>query len=399
MTSGVLPEHERMNILLLTSDFLPNIGGMATHAHELARALSGNGNVVHLLHPVYGKGVDTVDQFDGITVHRLFIDSDTPKIKHYHYIRKTRSYAVRLIESMRAEVLHWHDLTPNCWTTRTLRRRLPLVWTNHTSNYLEFCETFAGRMKIRLWLSHADAVIAPSAELHEKSALTGISEERLHYIPNGVDAEKFKPGQSFGVVDKDFGLDPACPVVICPRRLEPKNGVEFLIRAVPLIRSEMPDTQFLVVGGGFPEERERFETFLADHGQRGGVVFTGNVPNASMPMFYALSTVSVLPSIMEATSISGLESMACGLPLVGTRVGGIPEIIRDGESGLLVEPRNPEAIAAAVLRLLRDAGLRAALGAGARKRVETEFAWPEIARRTESVYGEAIACRRKVRPS
>ncbi len=109
-----------------------------------------------------------------------------------------------------------------------------------------------------------------------------------------------------------------------------------------------------------------------------------------MPKFYALSTVAALPSLMEATSISGLEAMASGLPLVGTKVGGIPEIIEDGESGMLVDARSPEQLAAAFLRLLGDADLRKHLGSGARGRVEEVFAWPEISRRTVSVYDSAI---------
>jgi glycosyltransferase involved in cell wall biosynthesis len=382
-----------MNILLLTSDFLPNVGGMATHAHELARAHVGNGHLVHLVHPVYGTGEQRVEQLDGITVHKLFIDRQTPKIKHLVYIRTVRAYIRALLKRQPFDVLHWHDLTPNCWTTRGLHGALPLVWTNHTSNYLEMYESAAGRLKIRAWLGHADAVISPSRELHEKSAVTGIPSTRNFYIPNGVDAEKFQPGQDFGVIDKDYGLDPSRPVIICPRRLEPKNGVEYFIRSVPLLRATHPDVQFLVVGGGFPDERRRFEELLRDAGQLHDVFFTGNVPNTAMPRFYALSTIAVLPSLMEATSISGLEAMASGLPLVGTRVGGIPEIIEDGRSGVLVDPRSPEQLADAFRKLLDDATLRNTLGNGARLRVESTFAWPEIAKRTVEVYELARASR------
>lgn len=378
-----------MTILLLTSDFLPNIGGMASHAFELARAHANNGHRVHLLHPVYGEGENRTEEMEGFTVHRLFIPSQTPRIKHLHYIRAVRAAVGAIHDASPIDVIHWHDLTPNCWSTWTLRNRFPIVWTNHTSNYLEYCETASGRRKIRAYLHHPDAIISPSLELHAKSAMTGLPGDRLFYIPNGVDTVKFRPGLSFGVIDKDYGLDITRPVVVCPRRLEPKNGVEYLIRAVPLVRREVPETQFLIVGGGFPEERARFEALLAEWKEREGVVFTGNVPNTAMPMFYALSQVAVLPSLMEATSISGLESMAAGLPLVGTRVGGIPEIIVEDESGILVEPRSPEQLAREIVRLLRDNALRARLGAGARTRVENVFAWPEIARRTAEVYDGA----------
>ncbi|MDH7515935.1 MAG: glycosyltransferase family 4 protein [Bacteroidota bacterium] len=375
-----------MEILFLTSDFLPNVGGMATHTHELARAHVRNGHTVRLVHAVFGNGEAHIEMLDGITVYRLFVPSATPRLKHVAYVRTVRAVIRHLLESERADILHWHDLTPNCWTTRAFRRRVPLVWTNHTSNYLEMCETRMGRLKIRTWLGHADAVIGPSRELAEKSLLTGVRADRIYAIPNGVDTDKFRPGMSFGVIDKDYGIDATRPSVICPRRLEPKNGVEYLIRAIPLIRACIPGVQFLIVGGGFPEERARFEEFLREKGEAEGVVFTGNVPNTAMPSFYALASVSVLPSVMEATSISGLESMACGLPLVGTKVGGIPEIVEDGVTGILVEPRDSTGIAEAVVRLLRDDGLRETMGIAGRKRAEREFSWVEIARRTADVY-------------
>ncbi len=379
-----------MNILLLTSDFLPNVGGMATHAHELARAHVRNGHTVHLIHPVYGNEQDRVEELDGIVVHKLFIARTTPKIKHVVYIRTVRRYVLRLMKDIRFDLLHWHDLTPNCWTTWTLRKVLPLVWTNHTSNYLELFETGSGRLKIKSFLHHPGAIISPSRELHEKSAATGVRADRLYYIPNGVDSEKFRPGNSYDVLDKDYAIDPLKPVIICPRRLEPKNGVEYFIRAIPLVRERYPEAQFLIVGGGFPEERDRFEVFLRERKQRQGVFFTGNVPNTLMSKFLALSTIAALPSLMEATSIAGLEAMASGLPLVGTTVGGIPEIIEDGVSGLLVEPRDPAQLATSFIRLLDDESLRIKLGQGARARVEREFAWIQISQRTLSVYEQVI---------
>lgn len=382
-----------MNIVILTSDFLPNVGGMATHAHELSKALATLGNDVHLVHPVYGQGLDFVEQFDGIVVHRLFISRTTPRIKHLSYITKTRRYLLELKRHHAIDLIHWHDLTPNCWTTRTVRGSFPLVWTNHTSNYLEYVESKRGRWKIKAFLSHPDAIISPSKELNEKSIHTGLDADRLFYIPNGVDATKFSPTIDPGDIAERYGLDRSLPIVICPRRLEPKNGVEFFIRAIPLVREKKTAAQFLIVGGGFPNERARFEAFLDEAKQRAGVVFTDNVPNTAMPCFYNISQIGVLPSLMEATSISGLEAMACGLPLIGTTVGGIPEIIEHERNGILTEPRRHDNIAAAILRLLDDPPLRERLGAAARARVEKEFSWSVIAKKTLDVYSKVLAMR------
>lgn len=384
-----------MNILTLTSDFLPNVGGMATHAHELSKAHLQNGHTVHLIHPVFGNEADRVEELDGITVHKLFVNSSTPKIKHLLYISKVRKYILALMSEHPQDILHWHDLTPNCWTTYTLRNRIPLVWTNHTSNYLEYYETAAGKRKIKRYLGHPHAIISPSDELYQKSEATGVRKDRLYFISNGVDATKFKPGLSFGVLDKDYGLDIAKPIIICPRRLEPKNGVEYYIRSIPYVRHRHPDAQFLIVGGGWPEEKERFLGILNDAGQEHGVVFTGNVPNTQMPQFYAMSDIAALPSLMEATSISGLEAMSSGLPLVGTKVGGIPQIIDDGNTGILVEPRNPEDLAAAFNDLLDVEERRKQLGAAARERVEREFSWLVISEKTAEVYRTVLEDQQK----
>ncbi len=384
-----------MKILFLTSDFLPNIGGMATHAHELARALVRNGNEVHLVNPVYGNGKRTIEKIDGITVHRLYFPLEIPKLKHLLYILGVRRYVIDLLVNDGFDVLHFHDLTPNCWTTKFFVSKLPVVWTNHTSNYLEYYETTKGRTRIRRYLGHIDAVIGPSMELAEKSKAIGLPDEAIFYIPNGVDARKFNPNADPGDLPERCGVNPSRPVIICPRRLEPKNGVEYFIRSVPRVLREFPDTQFLIVGGGFPEERIRFEEMLTEWKCRPSVIFTGNVPNTDMPAYYGMADIAVLPSLMEATSISGLEAMASGLPLVGTRVGGIPEIVVDNETGILVEPRDHEALADAIVKLLANPELCMRLGESARRRVESTFSWLQIARQTADVYEFAISRRQQ----
>jgi glycosyltransferase involved in cell wall biosynthesis len=136
---------------------------------------------------------------------------------------------------------------------------------------------------------------------------------------------------------------------------------------------------------------------LGDWGLREKVKFTGNVPNSTMPRFYAASDVAVLPSLMEATSISGLEAMSAGLPLIGTNIGGIPEIIEHERSGILIEPRSAEQLAAQIVRLLTDGNERRRLGAAARARVEEHFSWDVIAGRTVEVYRKVLVKRGRAR--
>ena len=108
-----------------------------------------------------------------------------------------------------------------------------------------------------------------------------------------------------------------------------------------------------------------------------------------MPKLYNASDICVLPSLMEATSIAGLEAMASGLPIVGTHVGGIPDIVKDGKTGLLVEPRNAKALAASINKLCLDTELLGSMGRDARTFCVESFDWDIIAEKTEAVYREA----------
>jgi len=121
------------------------------------------------------------------------------------------------------------------------------------------------------------------------------------------------------------------------------------------------------------------------------VIFAGSQNNDALPEFYAAADIVAIPSLKEATSIAGLEAMASACAVVATNVGGLPEIIEDGVSGLLVPPRDPEALAQAIARLSETPELRKQLGLAARARVEQKFTWEQMASETTRAYERAIA--------
>ena len=205
-------------------------------------------------------------------------------------------------------------------------------------------------------------------------------------IPNGVDVKKFSPGSremrgKIGVGDDEV-------MIIVARRMAPKNGVSVFARSVRALAG-LP---VRIVFAGDGEERPTIEKLIDESGLADRVTLLGNIPNDQMPSFLRAADMSVLPSLMEATSIAGLEAMACGLPLVGTNVGGIPEIIENEVTGLLVPKGDAAALGNAVKRLTLDALTRRAMGVAARERVEAEFSWPVIAGRTAEIYW---SCRRQ----
>ena len=242
--------------------------------------------------------------------------------------------------------------------------------------------------RYRWLLGHADHVIGPSQELVDAVVKIGISRNMTSFVSNGVDTEKFNPEVEGMGVRVKYKIRPEDKVILCPRRLELKNGVAYLIEAMPYLINKNSGARCLIVGDG--SERGKLEEEVIRLSIADKVIFAGRVTNVEMPKYYAASDVVVLPSLKEATSIAGLEAMAAGKPLVGTNVGGIPQIIADGETGILVPPRSPEELAHAVISLLDDDKKRHSMGLNARKRAESEFSWQIIARKTQILYQRVI---------
>jgi glycosyltransferase involved in cell wall biosynthesis len=382
-----------VRICLLSSDFLPNVGGIAAHVYGLATALGRLGHEVEVVvpgvhwplqRPTLGR--ETLDGF-GLTrvaVPRL------PKLTRFYFAPWV---ARALSAGPRYDVVHWH--TP--LHEGEVAARMPAtlrVFTNHTSQFLEWERDGRDRGLARRVLRHAGAVISPSQELTNATVSAGFDPALTSTIPNGVDAARFSPRADGSAVRRQHGIGPDEVVVFCPRRLEKKNGVIHWLRALPEVLARVSGSQrvrFLLVGDyAWQDEYSDQENLVREMGALGlgeGLIWVKRVPNAEMPSYFAASDLVVLPSLMEATSIAGLEAMASGKAMVATRVGGIPEIVHDGVTGVLVEPASPPQLAAAMADLILDGERRRGYGAQARRLVEDRFTWEAIARQTAEVYG------------
>jgi glycosyltransferase involved in cell wall biosynthesis len=240
-------------------------------------------------------------------------------------------------------------------------------------------------------MSHADAVITPSNEIRQLTIEVGIPEERVFFISNGIDVETFRPDVPCAQIREQWAVAPGEVIVFTARRLVPKNGVAYLVRAAETVLRRFPQARFVIAGDG--PERGALEALAGRSKDNGRILFLGNVGREEMPACVAASDIAVLPSLVEATSIAGLEAMAAGKPIVGTRVGGIPEIVKDGDTGILVEPADADALAEGICRLLADPVKRQEMGHSARHRAVDEFSWRAIAMKTVEIYRWASASR------
>jgi glycosyltransferase involved in cell wall biosynthesis len=215
-----------------------------------------------------------------------------------------------------------------------------------------------------------------------------------------VDLAHVREAADPGRLRQELGLDPATPLVAVVSRLTRLKGLENLLEAAAMLKTTHAEARFLIVGETSPMEVAYLGDLkqLAERlGVADRVIFTGR--RSDVPALLGAVNVSVMPSLNEALSNVLLESMAAGAPTVATRVGGTPEALADGQTGLLVEPGDSRAIATAVGRLLDDPGLARRLGSAARKLINDEFSVERMVRSTEDLYTDLLARKHRSVPA
>ena len=357
-----------MKIIMVSNEFPPSIGGVQTHVYELSRAMVRLGHHVTVVTRLSDLSLPKEEFMDGVKVIRKKLSNN-----HFLYDFKLHRLLKKLIQKEGYQALHIHGMRP---LKACKGLGVPVVFTNHTSSFLKRAKKGAKVLeKMRKQLVIADHILAPSDELVEATLKTGY-EGPTSFISNGVDIGRFFPREN--QIRVGLGIPEDAFVVVLARRLVEKNGVLYFAKAIAMTKRE--DLHVIVAGDG--ADRSAFEKIVEYAGCQDRVHFLGGVDNNKMPEVFSAGDVSVLPSLMEATSIAGLEAMACEIPLIGTNVGGIPVIIEDYQSGILVEPKSPEELSNAMIKLCDDRALAKEMGAYSLDKVKKEFSWDVIAQKT-----------------
>ena len=304
--------------------------------------------------------------------------------------------AFREQEGLRYSVVHSHYWMSG-WVGRHLQRLwdVPHVTMFHTLGEvkrrarIEEVEPDRRIEAERLVARTADRIVAASG--HEKGLLTrlyGAADSRVSVIPCGVNLERFQP-QDRAAARAALALPAERQIVLFVGRLEPLKGVELLIDAVAELEDSTPE--LLVIGGDqraaayMAALRARAEALAI--GER--VHFAGSVPQESLPAYYSAADVCVVPSFYESFGLVALEAMACGTPVVASRVGGLIGTVKDGESGYLIPWRCPQPFADKIDLLLSNDELRRSMGAAAQERAQ-RFRWSEVAAELAALYTRVI---------
>jgi phosphatidyl-myo-inositol dimannoside synthase len=303
--------------------------------------------------------------------------------------------ANRLLARERFDLIHAHWVIPNGAIAAHAGRgsRPPLVVSLHGSDVSVSEKNPVFGRAAHSAFARAAAVTAPSDDLVRRARRLGANEP-LEVIPYGADVEELTAAPA--EVDRlraMLGMTPERVVVAGIGRFIAVKGFSFLIDAFAAARSSRTDLHLLLVGDG--DLREELEARARAAGVSENVSFPGAAGRDEIPAYFAVAQIVVVPSVHDRGLVDGLpnvalEAMAAGKPLVATRVGGLPQLVRDGETGLLVDEKDPAALAAAILSLAGDPELRGRLGANAQDEIRERRSWDVVARRFVDLF-ESVA--------
>lgn len=283
-----------------------------------------------------------------------------------------------LAKSRRPHVVHNHA----CWYGLIIGF---LVGAKCVETIHNVYNWFNWHEKIRysLYLRLADKVVAVAEEIKIFTLHTFpfVNEKKFEVIYNGVDEKKFAPTSDFSKTRSELSIPPESTVIGFVGRLVEQKGLRYLLEAADQLKSSCPDAYFVLVGDG--ELRKDLEQFSISRGLS-HIIFTGYQRdiNNYMRMF----DVFALPSLFEGLPIALLEAMVIGIPVIASRVGGVPEVIKDEVTGFLVEPKNVNQLARRIEEIVKDPQRRMAMGIAGKKRFQENFSAIAMVKRTENLY-------------
>jgi alpha-maltose-1-phosphate synthase len=402
-----------MKIGLLTNEYPPTIyGGAGVHIDYLSRALAALPQ--HAVE-VLCFGEQTVQQptlhVQGVSVPDPLPGLDAKAMKLLDPLIRNIEMTGMLKGVNLVHCHTWYTHLAGCLIREWLG--VPLVLTTHSLEPHRPWkrEQLGNGYQVSRWIEatayrNADGVVAVSESMRrDVHDLYGVPHEKIRVIPNGIDIDEFQRRRDETLLRK-HGIDPNRPIVLFVGRITRQKGVLHLLNAAPHLP---PGTQLVLCAGApdTPEIGKEMEERVASLRHNPGADLVWIPKMLSKPEligFYSAADVFICPSVYEPFGIINLEAMACRVPVVASQVGGIPEVVVDGETGFLVpfeakgeldfEPKDPASFSQGLARrataLLNDSDLRQKMAQAARERVEAQFAWSRIAEQTSAFYSELI---------
>jgi len=410
---------EGMRICLLSYRGNPYCGGQGIYVYYLARALRNLGHEVSVIsgppHPECAEGVEAyqLNSLNLYETHKSFL-ADLSQVHSpidlFEFVEvclgtfpepltfSLRAYGKirQLIATRKFDIIH--DNQGLGYGMLFMKRlKIPVVATIHhpipidRDLQIAEAETLRRKLRLKMWYSFCamqkivsrrmDRVITVSQSSADAIERTlKVPRDRLRIAYNGIDIDFFKR-------DGNVAKMPNSLILVNSGEQSIK-GVPYLLKALYLLKGRT-EVKLTIVGSSNPDGQ--YPRLVREYGLEDTVTFTGRVTMEGLVRQYLSSEICVIPSLYEGFGFPAAEAMSCHLPVISTTAGALPEVVgRDGETGIIVPPAAPEALATAIESLLGDENLRRKMGEAARKRVEKEFTWEQAAKKTLEVYEEVL---------
>ncbi|MBE6077740.1 MAG: glycosyltransferase family 4 protein [Clostridium lundense] len=404
-------------VYMITTLFYPSIGGVENHVYNLSKELVKKDIIVKVINPVINLGKNDIYDLEGIEVHKITVGNNEDERKYLKYKSKSKQnlfgffngykrkcyynkfsndvyeYILKDIQLERPDkfILHQHDFISSIKLSKKLSKKYNIIFTNHTGEFLFLKKLPFSNSIIKKLTSHFKFIIAPSNELADFKDIR--NENTYSFLSNGVDVEKFLPVieiEKNNLRDK-YNIPKDKVVVICPRRWAPTKGVIYLVKAIDILinKYNIHNISFVFAGNDYldyPEYRDEILNIIKNKSLREYVYLQGNIDYKIMNELIKMSDIVAIPSLMEAISLSALEGMACGKIIIGTNVGGFPQIIQNTETGFLVEPEDEEKLAQIIKDVSSGVYNNIKICEKAREFVEVKYSWSFICSNTINIY-------------
>lgn len=417
MTGARDQKPDRETVVMVTTSY-PRFPGdtIGTFMEPIARGLAARGHGVHVVLPWHPR-LARPSAENGVHFHPFHYAparslnvfgyagalSEDVRLRMVAWVVSPLALAAgwRMARAVRrrvgATVIHGHWVVPGGAIAAAAADRLPLVVSLHGSDVYVAERHAIARVVARAAFRRAGWVTACSEDLRARAVALGAASDRSETLPYGVDARRFAPNPAArSAVRARWGVGAGDPMLFTAGRFVRKKGFEFLIDATALLATGRPTLVCVIGGGGDLETDLRARAAARGIGDR--VRFAGVLAQDEVAEHLSAADVIVVPSVRDASgNVDGLpnvvmEALASGTPLVATTAGGIPAVVTDGSTGLLVPERDGEALARAVSLLLDSAALRARIGSTARDEVVRLRSWDRVAERFEAAYRSARQC-------
>lgn len=394
-------------VFVTTHEARTSVGGVEQHVANLSATLVRRGVDVWVVVPRFGRVRATQSREDrGVHIEELtyptrllpvfsWLDRHAgggirlafgllAKLK-YNMIGKS---VARDVVTLSPDIVHQHDFLAGLRASAIIGRHVPVVLTNHTSEYVLLRRAPLGRWMAMRALRRFSYIIGPS---RDRTPPLPYAE----YVPNGVDLSFFAPPdvETRNTVCKRLDISSTAMVFLCPCRWAPAKGILDLARAAAAVAGN-PDLHcsFLFAGNGkvcYPAYHRQVQEVLG-HAKGVDIRLLGDLSQVELRDVYYVADVTVIPSLHEATSLVALESLACGVPVLATDVGGLPDIVQDGRNGWLVLPGNSAVLKEKIEVLARHPEMIERAQAGARVSVESAFGWDRVADHVVEIYEQML---------